>query len=114
MTVTVTGSTRIFLVLFFGAYCWLGHSQTLNLETWHFKREFLPALQDAIPKILRGQDKSTGKFGSGLWLPGDQNVIYPLAVAWAINEPANRFYHDPRLLEAIMAGGDALIGAQDK
>jgi hypothetical protein len=85
-----------------------------NSAAWNFKQEFLPALLGSVPSILKSQDQATGRFGSGLWLPGDQNVIYPLAAAWALKAPNNAWYHDSKLLETIMRGGDALVEAQDK
>ena len=33
---------------------------------------------------------------------------------WATKDEHNPFYHDPKLLDAIVRGGDSLIGAQDK
>src|SRR5688500_2685737 len=84
-------------------------------EVWNFKREFLPALVKAVPKILESQDAKTGRFGSGIWIVQDQHPMYPLAVAWAtrIDGVENPHYHDAKLLEAIMSAGDALIAEQD-
>jgi hypothetical protein len=84
-------------------------------ETWAFKKEMLPAVVKAVPGILKSQDPKTGQFGSGTWIVTDQNVMYPLAVAWAtkIEGVDNPYYHDQKVLDAIMAGGDALIAAQD-
>ncbi len=82
-------------------------------QQWQFKREFLPHLVTAVPDILKSHDKSTGRFGSGIWIVTDQNVIWPLAVAWAIEDPANPYFHDDEVLEAIMSGGDALIADAD-
>ncbi|MGZ4971934.1 MAG: hypothetical protein ACXWDN_04175, partial [Limisphaerales bacterium] len=81
---------------------------------WHFKREFMDELTRSVPATLRKQNSVTGQFGSGVWIPPDQLVIYELAAAWAIKDEHNRFYHDPDLLNAIMHGGDALLSAQDK
>jgi hypothetical protein len=110
----VSSRNRIFLISFIVTISRLGHCAATDDQTWHFKREFLSSLVRSIPTILRGQDKTTGRFGTGIWLPSDQSVIYPLAAAWAINDPANQFYHDQQLLDVIMASGDTLIGAQDK
>ncbi|NOX55899.1 MAG: hypothetical protein GXP27_15940 [Planctomycetes bacterium] len=82
--------------------------------TWEFKKEFWPILVRAVPGILKSQDPKTGRFGSGIWIVNDQNVLFPLAVAWAVRHPDNPYYHDEELLEAIMAGGDALIDDQDE
>src|ERR1051325_5651338 len=79
---------------------------------WHPKSEFLAALVRAVPRILKSQDAAAGTFGTGIWIPPDQSVIYPLAAAWSEKEQGNRYYHDPKLLEAIMKGGDLLAKAQ--
>src|ERR1051326_3138536 len=77
-----------------------------------YKKQFLPQLTDKVPEILKSQDKKTGRFGEGVFIVTDQNVIYPLAAAWAIQDASNPFYHSDEVLEAIMAGGDALIAEQ--
>jgi hypothetical protein len=82
-------------------------------DAWHFKAEFLPQLVAAVPGILRSQDPATGRFGSGVWIVTDQNVLLPLAAAWSLDAPGNPHGHSAALLEAIMAGGDALIADQD-
>lgn len=74
-----------------------------------FKEDFLRRLVAAVPGILAKQDSATGRFGEGIWLVTDQNVLFPLAVAWATESPDNPYCHDPKLLDAIVAGGDALI-----
>ena len=84
-------------------------------EAWRFKQEFLPALVKAVPGILESQDKSTGRFGTGIWIVNDQHAMYPLAVAWATPPGAgeNRYHKSPEVLEAIMSAGDALIADMD-
>lgn len=79
-----------------------------------FKDEFLRRLVARVPEILKSQDPVTGRFGTGVWLCGDQHRIYPLAVVWSTKSEDNPYYHDPKLLESIMAGGDALIAGQDR
>jgi hypothetical protein len=101
------------LLTIFLAIAAVGHAGTIGSTPWNFKQEFLPDLVQSVPKILKSQDQGSGHFGTGLWIPADQSVIYPLGVAWALKDPANRWYHDPKLLEAIIRGGDALILAQD-
>lgn len=81
-------------------------------EMWDYKKELLPQLLDKIPEILKSQDPKTGRFGQGVFIVTDQNVIYPLATAWSINDPPNPHFHSPQLLQAIIAGGDALIAEQ--
>ena len=92
----------------------IGYPEPTNSTSWNPRPEFLASLLQSVPKILKSQDRTSGHFGSGVWIPGDQNVIYPLAAAWALKDPANRWFHDPEVLDAIMQGGDALITAQDK
>lgn len=92
----------------------VGQAETTNSRMWNFKPEFLPLLMSSVPKILKSQDPVSGRFGSGIWIAGDQQVIYPLAAAWALNDSSNVWFHDPKLLAAIMRGGDALAEAQDK
>ena len=77
-----------------------------------YKDEFRRLLVERVPGILKAQDPKTGRFGTGIWIVGDQNAIFPLAVAWATESKDNPYYHDPKVLEAIMAGGDALIDDQ--
>lgn len=82
-------------------------------ELW-FREDFTKKLAAGVPKIIQSQDAKTGRFGSGVWICTDQNVLFSLAVAWATKSDDNLCYQDPKVLEAIMAGGDALIDAQDK
>jgi hypothetical protein len=81
-------------------------------DTWTFKKEFLPALVESVPDILKSQDKKTGRFGEGIFIVNDQHPIYPLAAAWSIKDSRNPWYHGAEVLEAIMSGGDALIAVQ--
>lgn len=66
-----------------------------------------------VPGILRSQDPATGRFGTPPFIVTDQNVVWPLAVAWSYDSPANPYYRDSAVLDAIIAGGDALIAEQD-
>jgi len=79
-----------------------------------FRQRCLDALVRAVPGFLASQDQRTGRFGRGIWIVTDQNVIYPLAVAWALEHPSNPYHRSDRVLQAVMAGGDALIDAQDE
>jgi hypothetical protein len=81
---------------------------------WNPRALFLKALVAEVPAILKQQDPASGRFGREPWICDDQNVVFPLAAAWAICDPANPYYHDPRVLEAVMKGGDALVAAQDQ
>ncbi len=82
--------------------------------TWDPREKSLKSLVSEVGVSLRRQDPDTGRFGSEPWICDDQNVIFPLAVAWSIQDAENPFYHDPALLEAIIKGGDALVEAQDE
>ncbi len=81
-------------------------------EQWDYKKEFLPTLVDAVPNLLKSQNKETGGFGTEPWICTDQNAIFPLAAAWAIKDDANPWYHKDEVLNAIMLGGDKLIAEQ--
>lgn len=75
-----------------------------------------PDLQAQIPDILATQDPTTGRFGTEPFIVNDQNVLWPLAVAWVTEPTADRpnpYFHDQELLGAIIAGGDALIDVAD-
>src|SRR5437870_13427953 len=87
-------------------------SPVARAADWKFKDEFLPQLVEKVPEILKSQDKSTGRFGKGVWICRDQEVMYPLAAAWCIESAKNPFFHDTQVLDAIMSGGDALIAEQ--
>lgn len=82
-------------------------------ETASYKDRCLKDLLSQIPQILASQDLKTGRFGSGIWVVIDQNVLLPLAVAWAHRDPRNPYYHSEQVLQAITWGGNALIDAQD-
>ncbi len=79
-----------------------------------FKARCLQDLVGSIPGILESQDRTNGQFGKGIWIVTDQNVIFPLAAAWSYQDSANPYYHSRELLDAVMAGGDALIADADE
>lgn len=85
-----------------------------SAPVWKFKSEFWPELIRAVPPILASQDRKTGRFGEGIWIVNDQNVIFLLAVAWGVPHSSNPYYRSSEVLEAIMSGGDALIDDQDE
>lgn len=82
-------------------------------EQANYKDRCLKDLVSQIPQILASQDPKTGRFGAGIWVVIDQNVLLPLATAWFYKDPRNPYYHSSQVLEAIVKGGDALIDAQD-
>jgi hypothetical protein len=66
-----------------------------------------------VSSILKTQDPETGRFGGDPWTCTDQNVIFPLAAAWAIEDAANPHHHDAGVLRAVCRGGEVLVAAQD-
>ena len=92
----------------------LAGTSVLAAGEWNPREKFLGTLVKDVPGILKSQNRETGRFGSEPWICSDQDVIFPLAAAWAIEDKANPFHHSADLLEAIMKGGDALIADQDK
>ena len=91
----------------------LAVAATLAAAPVRFKSRTLADLVAQVPGILASQDRATGRFGSGIWICNDQNVVLPLAAAWRYRDAANPYYHSAEVLEAIMKGGDALIADQD-
>jgi len=89
-------------------------AQTADLSNWPPRDYLVRSLAAGIEPILDSQDLQTGRFGTQPWICTDQNVLYPLAVAWATEHPENPWYHDARLLEAIGRGGEALVDDQDE
>lgn len=84
-----------------------------SAKVFRFKQPCLKDLVAQVPTILATQDARTGRFGTGIWIVTDQNVLLPLAVAWSYRAKNNPCYHDRKVLDSIIAGGDALIRAQD-
>ncbi len=74
-----------------------------------FKDRALANLVGQVPGILKTYDPQSGRFGSGIWICNDQQAMYPLAAAYATAGPGNPYYKDAKLLDVIMAAGDALI-----
>ncbi|MFZ2644455.1 MAG: hypothetical protein WA117_25925 [Verrucomicrobiia bacterium] len=81
---------------------------------WNPREKFLRSLVEDVPAILKSQNRQTGRFGSEPWICTDQNPVFPLAAAWAIEDKANPYYHSAEVLEAVMKAGDALVADQDK
>lgn len=79
-----------------------------------FRTRCLQDLTGAVPGILESQNKDNGRFGTGLWIVTDQNVMLPLAVAWSYKDPANPYHNKREVLEAVMGAGDALIADADE
>jgi len=82
-------------------------------QEWPPREYLLKSLVEEVPKILDTYHPETGRFGTEPWICTDQNVIFPLAAAWAIKDPANPWYHDEKLLQAIAKGGEVLVDEMD-
>jgi hypothetical protein len=83
-------------------------------ESWPPRRYLLKSLAEAVPGCLAEFHPETGKFGTEPWICSDQNRIFPLAAAWAIEDPDNPWYHNAKVLQAIAKGGEALADDMDK
>jgi len=80
-------------------------------QVWKPEPELLASLDAGIPKIL-GSQKENGQFGTEPWISTDQNVMFPLAVAWHLEGSA--YHHSDEVLDAIIRGGYAMIEEQDE
>ncbi len=87
---------------------------TASAGEFKYKDRVLGDLVRQVPGILTTYDAKTGHFGKGIWICTDQNLMFPLAVAYSQQGPANKYYKDKQLLETIMKAGDALIADADK
>ncbi len=85
-----------------------------NAAELEYRDQFLRLLADRVPQILKTYDARTGRFGEGIWTCNDQNLMLPLAVAYATPGEGNAHYKDARLLDIIMKAGDALIEDMDE
>ncbi len=90
------------------------HALGSLVDHWDPERALTARLLASVKGLLNAQDPETGRFGSEPWICRDQDRIYPLAAAWSLKHEENPWYHNDELLAAIMAGGDALVDAQDK
>ena len=82
-------------------------------DAWPPQSWLLNSLAKAVPGILATFDHDSGRFNAAQWSCQEQHALFPLAAAWAFEDPKNPFYHDRQLLAVIGKGGDALCAAQD-
>jgi hypothetical protein len=82
-------------------------------ESWPDRAWLVRSLVNEVPAILKTQDPETGRFGGEPWTCTDQNAIFPLAAAWAIEDAGNPYHHSEPVLRAVCQGGDVLVAAQD-
>jgi hypothetical protein len=78
-----------------------------------YKDRLLGRLVQQVPGLMSTYDAQTGRFGKGIWLCNDQEVMYPLAVAYATPGAGNTYYKDSKLLAVIGRAGEALIDDMD-
>jgi len=83
-------------------------------SVWPERDDLLRQLVDGVRKCLAEYHPETGKFGTEPWICDDQNVIFPLAVAWATPGAGNPYYHNGELLAVIARAGDVLTETQDE
>src|SRR5690606_15213227 len=74
-----------------------------------YKERFGKLLMDSAPSFLDTFDAETGRFGRGIWICRDQDVMWPLAVTYTLDVPGNPYHRSPELLDVLMKAGDALI-----
>jgi len=61
-----------------------------------FKQRCLRDLAAAVAGgFLASQNRSNGQFGKGIWIVTDQNLMFPLAVAWSWRDARDAYYHSP-------------------
>ena len=85
-----------------------------DLRSWPPRGYLLRRLVAGIPAIMESFHPETGRFGTEPWICNDQNVLLPLAAAWAIEDEQNPYFHDEQVLNAIGKGGEALVEDQDE
>jgi hypothetical protein len=89
-----------------------GKKEALRLDKINPKEFYLDNLVKGVPAVLESFIESTGRFSRGGWTIDNQEVIYPLAYLYGLNEARNPYARDKRLLEAALKGGDAICDAQ--
>ena len=83
-------------------------------DEWPPRDYFIASLVGDVPDILKEYDAETGRFGDEPWICQDQNGLFALAAAWALEDPQNPHYHDSALLRVIARGGEALVDDMDE
>ena len=82
-------------------------------DSWPPRDYLVKSLVEAVPRYLDEYHPDTGRFGTEPWICSDQNRIFPLAAAWAIEDQNNPWHHSDEVLEAVAKGGEALAGDMD-
>jgi hypothetical protein len=82
-------------------------------QSWPPRDYLLKSLTDAVPGYLESYHPETGKFGTEPWICRDQQLIFPLAAAWAIEDENNSWHHSDEVLAVIAKGGEVLVNEMD-
>ena len=61
-------------------------------DRWPPREYLVKSLVEAVPEYLKTFHGETGRFGTEPWICSDQNVIFPLAVAWSLEDPNNPWF----------------------
>ena len=72
------------------------------MSEWKPEPELRQTLFDAVPEILESQ-RADGRFGTEPWICRDQQMMFPLAAAWSLQD--SPYYQDEKILEAIKVPG---------
>ncbi|HQN02164.1 MAG TPA: hypothetical protein PLL36_13880, partial [Candidatus Hydrogenedentes bacterium] len=104
--------TLTFLLVLVAGSC-AGNAQAA-WDEWPPHGYLVKSLAEAAPAYLKAFHADTGRFGSEPWICSDQNRIFPLAAAWALEDPDNPWFHNAEVLAAIGKGGEALVDAMDE
>ncbi len=91
----------------------LALGRAVSADELRYKTDLLVRLARQTPNILKTYDPQSGRFGTGIWICGDQHAMYPLAVVYATPDPKSRYYRSPELLKVITKAGDLLIEKAD-
>ena len=76
------------------------------------KAFYLDQLIKGVTPVLKSFLEDTGRFTQGGWSVDNQEVIYPLAYLYTLNEARNPYAGDKKLLKVALKGGDAICDAQ--
>ena len=82
-------------------------------DAWPPHGYLVKSLAAGIQPILDTYHPETGRFGAEPWICQDQNVVFPLAAAWSLDDPQNPWHHDARLVEVVAKAGVALVDDMD-
>ena len=55
------------------------------MSEWKPEPELRQTLFDAVPEILESQ-RADGRFGTEPWICRDQQMMFPLAAAWSLQD----------------------------